>query len=94
MATIPVDAWNKLSEQVSPQRPSVGKRVRVIEGKYSGKEGTVFWHGVDKFNSPYRYATNEQCWLRELVGRSGFRVGIETPEGKIFVSADKVEVIF
>lgn len=75
--------------------PSVGKRVRSLtqRGKNAGKEGTVFWHGRDPYQNPYRYCSPMQAALRAAMGRYGFRVGVLTDTGeRFFVPADKVEV--
>lgn len=86
-------AWDALVNQVSPQRPSIGKTVKVTQGKHTGRTGKVFWHGVDKYDSSWRYCTPHQHWLREAVGRHGYRIGIVTDTGeKFFVAADKVVV--
>lgn len=88
-------AWQAQLDKLEPNRPSVGKRVRVTEGrKYLGKEGEVFWHGIDKYDPIARYMTGAQEWMRDAAGRKGYRVGIRTDEGeKFFIGADKVEVI-
>ena len=87
------EAWQQLANDLSPQRPSVGKRVRVVEGrKYLGDEGQVTWHGVDRF-ADTRYLSDAQLHLRDMEGRRGFRVRIDTGSDSFFVSADKVEVI-
>ena|SRR3990167_243179 len=88
------DQWQSIIDQTEPNRPSVGKRVKVIESrKYLGKEGLVTWHGRDKFSDTWRWCSDAQFHLRDLVGRSGFRVRIDTGSEAFFVNADKVEVI-
>lgn len=85
-------AWQKLADDLGPGRPTVGKTVKVIAGKYTGETGKVFWFGPDKFAST-RYCTDAQLALREIEGKRGFRVGIETANGRIFVPGQNVEVV-
>jgi len=89
------EAWQAQIKKLEPNRPSVGKRVRVVEGrKHLGKEGEVFWHGIDKYDSNRYYKTAAQQMMSEAMGRMGYRVGIRTDEGEtFFTGADKVEVI-
>ena len=87
------EMWKKFVKENEPQRPSVSKRVIVIQGrKHKNKEGLVFWHGRDKYsNNQYGSAASDA--LRDIIGRDGWRVGIETYEGeRFFVNADYVEV--
>jgi len=86
------EAWQQLANDLGPQRPSVGKRVRVVSGKHLGDEGQVTWHGVDRFTDT-RYLSDAQLHLRDMEGRRGFRVRIQSEGENFFVSADKVEVI-
>jgi len=86
------DAWQRLANDVAPQRPSVGKRVRVTSGKHAGKDGLVTWHGRDNFANNY-YQSDAQLHLRDMCGRDGFRVRVDTGSETFFVGADKVEVI-
>lgn len=88
------DSWQTLANGCAAQRPSVGKRVRVVSGrKHLGKEGTVKWHGVNRFydNS---YRTDAQLTLAEMRGREGYRVRVVTDSGEaFFIDAEKIEVI-
>ncbi len=94
MAHLTQDQWNSIIEKTEPNCPSVGKTVRVSESKkHLGKVGKVFWHGVDKFDTTLRYCDTYQLWLRQAIGRGGYRIGIDTGTEKFFISADKVEVI-
>lgn len=84
--------WKQLNDDAAPNRPSVGKLVKVVEGKYAGIRGKVFWHGLDRYGN--QYATDAQLALREVIGRHGCRVGILTNDGnRVFVPADYTEVI-
>jgi hypothetical protein len=91
------DALKQVSDHgnVYKQRPSVGKAVKVIEGKkHLGAVGTVRWHGIDKYDTSAQYMTDAQVCLRDMIGRLGYRIKIETESGEsFFVSADYVEVI-
>lgn len=95
MAAINADtreAWQKLADSLASQYPSVGKHVRVVNGKYTGQHGIVFYHGHDKFYDTH-YKSNAQLHLIDMIGRTGFRVGIKSDHNKFFTSADDVEVI-
>jgi hypothetical protein len=61
--------------------PEVGKTVVVTKGRKiaRGTTGTVVWKGVDSYKSN-QYATH-------------YRVGVKTPDGTEFMSADNVEVV-
>ncbi len=86
------NAWKAQIEKSDVNRPSVGKHVVVTSGKHVGKSGIVVWHGRNKFERDY-YATPAQLHLRDIVGRSGFRVGIKTENETFYVDANKVDVI-
>ena len=69
-------------EKAENAKPVKGRKVRstTTRGKAAGITGTVFWRGVDKYNST-RYITI-------------YRVGIETEDGtKVFIPESKAEVI-
>jgi len=86
------ESWKNLIDKTEPDRPSVGKRVRITSGKHVGKEGIVTWHGVNKFSNSWRYCTDAQVHLRTLIGREGFRIRVNTGDEVFFVDADKVIV--
>ena len=94
-----MDAWDALreiakDEALNARRPTVGRRVRVIEGKNLGAEGTVTWHGIDKFNRTAWRCHDMQATLRELRGQWGYRVRVQPEEGaSFFVGAEKVCVL-
>lgn len=72
----------ELANRLSAYRPFVGRVVRVAEGrKHKGKIGRVTWHGVDKFSQAFRYG---DASLTEVIGRHGYRVGIEMENGERF----------
>jgi hypothetical protein len=85
----------KVAENTADQRPGVGKRVLITKGrKHINKTGIVFWHGWDKFNSPTRYMSNAQITMAEILGRHGFRIGVETEDGeRFYCPADYAEVL-
>ena len=88
------EAAQQLVNQVAVQRPSVGKNVVVTEGrKHIGKRGKVFWHGLDKYSHAFRYGGDATLALRQVEGRYGFRIGIESENGeRFFINADHVHV--
>jgi hypothetical protein len=93
LTSISREQWQRLADDLSAQRPSVGKRVRVSSGKkFLGRVGIVRWHGPDKYARDY-YRTPAQLDLRDLRGRDGFRIRVESDGESFFVGADQVEVI-
>ena len=87
------DARQQLADDMSAQFPGVGKRVRVTAGrKHLGRVGIVRWHGPDKFANTY-YKSDAQLMLRDLRGRDGFRIRVESDGEFFFIAADKVEVV-
>ena len=92
LTSISSEQWQRLVDDLSAQRPSVGKRVRVSSGKFLGRVGIVRWHGPDKYARDY-YRTPAQLDLRDLRGRDGFRIRVESDGESFFVGADQVEVI-
>lgn len=95
MAIITQDQWQSIIDKTEPQRPSKGKVVKVVAGKYKGQVGQVTWHGVNKFARPFDYMTSPQIWLCEARGREGYRVRIAPRDGgaPFFVDAERVEVL-
>jgi hypothetical protein len=91
------DAWNALFASVAGDRPSVGKRVRIVEGrKHRGLEGRVIWHGEDHYYmaAHRRFMSDAQAALNEARGRQGWRVGIQPDVGSpVYVNAAYVEVL-
>ena len=92
-------AWQDLADDLSVNRPSIGKIVQVIKGKHAGKVGRVVWHGRDKFSTAYHYCNEAQSHMRDMEGKAGWRVAIQTivdldyaKSEKIFVSAENVEI--
>ena len=82
-----------LADSLSADRPFVGSVVRVDQGKHRGKLGRVVWHGVDRFSKAGRYGGPDVQALREVRGRWGFRVGIQTDgDERFFVNAEHVMV--
>jgi hypothetical protein len=94
ISEITQEQWQGLVNDTKGQRPSKGKQIRVTEGRHLGKVGEVRWHGRNKFSDAWRYASDAQLHLRDLVGRYGFRVLVlDTTGDTFFVDADKVEVL-
>lgn len=88
------DAWQALADANKEQFPSVGKTVKITDGrKYKGKEGIVIYHGINKFVDR-RYWTDAQYHLRDMIGRYGFYVKVKTADNEVFsVPAEYTEVI-
>jgi hypothetical protein len=74
-------------------KPGIGRRVEIINGKHKGKIGIVFWHGKDRFKYDRRYMTDLSACVADARGIYGFRVGVQTESEKFFVAADKVKII-
>lgn len=91
-----IDFWKQLAADLSAQRPSPGRHIRVTASrKHKGKEGTVVRHEASRYDRAFRYGGEANLHMREMAGRSGFRVLVQhstTPE-KFWIDADKVDVI-
>lgn len=84
----------EIVNEAAQQRPSVGERVRVETGKRRGAEGTVLRHIVDRFGGKWKYGSDAQQSLREVSGRYGYRVQVQTEtHGTFWMDAEKVTVI-
>lgn len=68
------DAWQHMADEASKQRPYVGRRVKVVQGrKRLGETGTVIRHERDRFQPDvWRYGTDASMHLRDMQGRRGF----------------------
>lgn len=88
------EALREINKEIDCQRPNVGTTVRVIEGKRLGTEGRVTWHGRDQYSSAYRYCDDMQAQMRDVMGKCGFRVRVQTADGsQFFIAAEKVCVL-
>lgn len=86
--------WQGLADSLGPERPGVGKRVTVHRGKHRGKTGIVRKHQVTKFGTPFRYMTDAQMHLNDMVGKHGYCVQVETDDGtKFWTAATNVNVV-
>ena len=87
-------AMQKIADNCSVDRPSVGKNVIVTEGrKHMGKSGVVITHMRDKYHPNY-HKTEASLMLQEIIGREGFVVQVKTETGeKFFVKASYVKVV-
>ncbi len=84
--------FNRIAADTAGQRPSVGKRVRIDRGRRKHVEGTVLRHLRNPFER--QYGSDAQQMLREVIGRYGYRVQIESPShGTFWVDADNVTVL-
>ncbi len=74
-------------------RPFKGTNIRIFKGrKHKGKEGVVFWHGEDRYAKSW--GDSNQQMARHIMGRFGFRVGVETEDGeKFFAPAEYTMII-
>ena len=83
------EASRKAAEEARMKDPVQGKRVKVVGGrKHLGKEGVIFWRGVNQFRTYYRNGYNRP------EAPHNQRVGILMESGeKFFVPLPQVEVI-
>lgn len=90
------DAWQRIANAASEQRPCEGRRVRIVEGrKHKGRSGVVVRHQLSKFGDAFRYGGAANLHMREMQGRSGFVCLVEPDDGgsKFWVNADYTEVL-
>lgn len=88
-------AWQQLANDLAPQRPSVGKWVRVIGGrKQKGRWGRVTRHQRTKFGSPTRYCTEASLHMQDMMGTHGFCVQVQPYDGDkpFWVNAEYVRI--
>lgn len=88
------DSWQSLANMVSKEKPDVGRTVRVLNGKHKGKIGKVIRHQLDQYYNAYRYGSPAQHMLTDMMGRYGYVVLIETPNGNIWVKASNTMVCY
>lgn len=78
------DAWQRIADEASEQRPSFGKTVEIVSGrKHKGKTGIVVKHQVDQY-ADTRYKTDASLALREINGREGYVVLVKANDGSLF----------
>lgn len=79
----------EIFNEVSKERPSVGRTVRIMRGRYAGKIGIVRRHALSSFGNAYRHAEGLQAHMMDARGRRGWYVQVETTDEERFnVSAD------
>lgn len=79
------DAWQKIADEASKNRPFAGRKVRIERGKHKGKVGSVQRHERDPYQpDAWRYGGEGCLALREMQGRYGFRVLVRPPVGDAF----------
>lgn len=88
------DAWTKIAANVEPERPSVGKRVRITKGKRVNVEGVVAEHKRSRFSTAYRYGNDAHMHMLDMRGRRGWTVRLRTDSGENFwADADSTYVL-
>ena len=70
-------AIGPLLNEVSREKPSVGRTVRVLRGKHAGKIGTVTKHIQDQYVNAFRYGSSASHAMTQARGRYGFAVKID-----------------
>jgi len=86
-------AWRDLAAQCDLERPSVGRLVQVRAGKRRGVVGRVTRHMVSRYGNPYRYATEAQAHMQDMLGRYGWTCRVQPATGPAFwTDADNVVV--
>jgi hypothetical protein len=87
-------SWQTLANEASAQRPDVGTRVRVTSGKHKDAEGTVLRHQRSKYGNAFRYGSEGNLQLREIMGRRGFVALVRLDSGaSAWIDAEKLFVI-
>ncbi len=85
------EIWQGIADTLSKDRPYVGRIVTVDRGKHAGKTGIVRRHQEDRFVNAFRYCDGAQAQMRQMAGRWGFCVQIETEDREMFwTKADNV----
>lgn len=86
--------WQDMANQLGANRPYVGRRIVVTSGKHKGKEGFVTRHMKDRYGRDvFRYGGEANLHLREMEGRRGFVVMVDTGTERFWVKADKVDCL-
>lgn len=93
MIAMTKEQWSPISKRIGHISIHKGAHVVVTCGKNYGKQGVVFWHGRDKF-AGREYGGEWSLAVRDMIGKSGFRAGINTGTEKFFVNADNLEKVF
>lgn len=85
------EAWQALANEVSKDRPYVGRRVTVTGGrKHKGKSGEVVRHERDRYVDAFRYGNEAQHHMTQMRGRYGYVVLIDTGTERFWTKADNV----
>jgi predicted methyltransferase len=75
--------WQAIFDDVSKDKPAVGRLVRITRGVNTGRIGRVRRHMVSRFKNPFRYGNEASHAMTQARGRSGFVVLVEC-EGLTF----------
>ena len=88
------DGLHAVAQSTASERPDVGRWVRVDQGRRTGVEGRVLRHVRDQFNTwKWRYGSDAQAMMKDILGKYGFRVQVETAtHGTFWIDAEKVTV--
>jgi hypothetical protein len=97
-----IDSLNSDNVELS-KYPSIGKLVRITKGKDKGKEGVIFWAGVDRYgNSRYNNNGFRASAILAIIKSEGLnhidtnknRFGLKDDKGKVFwVNVGLLEVV-
>lgn len=88
------DSWKRVADNAENNYPSVGKLVEVVgTKKHVGKKGIVKVHIVDQYDKFSKYCDSSMLLLRQLKGRNGYVVLVQTETENFWVKANLVNVI-
>lgn len=74
--------------EVSKEKPAIGRMVRIICGKHHGKIGVVKRHTISKFVKSFRYGNEATRAMIQARGRYGFCVLIQNDTESFWTNAD------
>lgn len=82
------DFWQNMANKKALDFPHVGRRITIVAGrKHKGKTGTVRVHKRDQYSTAFRYGNDASLHLRDMAGREGFVVLVDTNTERFWVKA-------
>lgn len=82
------DFWQAQADKRAADYPHVGRMVTIVDGrKHKGKTGKVLAHKRDAYSDAFRYGNDASHTLRDMAGREGFVVLVDTGLEKFWVKA-------
>lgn len=82
------DFWQSVANKKALDYPHVGRKITVVDGrKHKGKTGIVRQHRIDRYSTAFRYGNDASHYMRDMAGREGFVVLIDTGLETFWVKA-------